>query len=242
MRLFGPIRPKFPFPLDDRYYADSLNDLPLIARMSNSYVYMKVVCKQDGNTYELQPSGDWKLFTAKGETGDRGSSLEFKWDGTRLGVRVEGQTNYQYVDLKGEPGDNGKSVEFRWNGTELGVRLEGQNNYSYSDLKGEVGKSIEFHWNGTKLGIRQQGEGDYQYSDLVGPMPTITELEKMINETSFESLDTNEKMIIKAINELNGKVIDVDTSEYQTLETESKTLVGAINELKRRIDNILLQP
>lgn len=33
-----------------------------------------------------------------------GKDLEFTWDGTSLGVRQQGDTTYQYVDLKGETG------------------------------------------------------------------------------------------------------------------------------------------
>ena len=37
-----------------------------------------------------------------------GKGLEFQWNGTKLGVRVEGETEYQYSDdLKGEKGDKG---------------------------------------------------------------------------------------------------------------------------------------
>jgi|GEM_PF-6688372 len=37
-----------------------------------------------------------------------GKGLEFNWNGTKLGVRVEGETEYQYSDdLKGEKGDKG---------------------------------------------------------------------------------------------------------------------------------------
>lgn len=241
MRLFGPINPKFPYPLDNRYYAEIKSDLDVIAKLSNSYVFMKVVCKEDGMTYELQPDGKWKLFTAKGDPGDTGKSLEFRWDGTKLGVRVEGGKDYQYVDLKGSQGDKGKSVEFRWNGTELGIRMEGENTYQYSDLKGSVGKSIEFRWDGTRLGLRQEGESDYQYSDLKGPMPTITELENMLRDTNFDSLETEAKNILLAINELNGKVVDVATTEFEGLETDSKTIVGAINEMNTKINDILLQ-
>ncbi len=34
-----------------------------------------------------------------------GKNLEFHWNGTSLGVRVEGDSEYIYVDLKGETGD-----------------------------------------------------------------------------------------------------------------------------------------
>lgn len=39
--------------------------------------------------------------------GPRGKSLEFNWNGTELGIRVEGETDYTYVNLKGEKGDAG---------------------------------------------------------------------------------------------------------------------------------------
>lgn len=65
-----------------------------------------------------------------------GKGLEFEWKGTQLGVRVEGETVYKYVDLKGE---RGKNIEFTWRGTELGVRIEGQTSYQYVNLKGATG-------------------------------------------------------------------------------------------------------
>ena len=69
-----------------------------------------------------------------------GKGLEFEWKGTQLGVRVEGETNYKYVDLKGE---RGKNIEFTWKGTELGVRIEGQTSYQYVNLKGDKGDKGE---------------------------------------------------------------------------------------------------
>ena len=36
-----------------------------------------------------------------------GKSLEFNWEGTSLGVRVEGQSEYQYVNLQGAKGEPG---------------------------------------------------------------------------------------------------------------------------------------
>lgn len=33
-----------------------------------------------------------------------GKSLEYNWDGTKLGVRVEGNADFEYVDLKGDDG------------------------------------------------------------------------------------------------------------------------------------------
>lgn len=70
-----------------------------------------------------------------------GKGLEFEWKGTQLGVRIEGETEYKYVDLKGQDGINGKSIEFNWRGTELGVRVQGQSDYQYVNLKGETGQA-----------------------------------------------------------------------------------------------------
>ena len=76
-----------------------------------------------------------------------GKGLEFEWKGTELGVRVEGETVYKYVDLKGQTGEagrdgiNGKNLEFTWRGTELGVRVQGQSDYQYVNLKGEKGEA-----------------------------------------------------------------------------------------------------
>lgn len=43
----------------------------------------------------------------KGDKGDTGDSIEYTWDGTSLGIRVEGDAEYVYVDIKGATGDTG---------------------------------------------------------------------------------------------------------------------------------------
>lgn len=87
----------------------------------------------------------------EGPPGKNGESLEFKWCGTKLGIRIKGQERYTYVDLKGTPGtpgrqgekgekgENGKSLEFKWCGTKLGIKIEGECRYTYVDLKGPQG-------------------------------------------------------------------------------------------------------
>ena len=44
----------------------------------------------------------------------RGDSIEYDWDGTKLGVRVEGEVNYTYTDLKGLDGV-GLLYKGQWN-------------------------------------------------------------------------------------------------------------------------------
>ena len=89
-----------------------------------------------------------------GKDGKDGVGLHFVWDGTKLGVKREDETEYTYVDLKGPQGIQGpkgdrggtgpqgpagKSVDFVWDGTRLGIRLEGETAYQYVDLKGDKG-------------------------------------------------------------------------------------------------------
>lgn len=71
-----------------------------------------------------------------------GASIEFAWDGTRLGVRLEGEEEFRYTDLRGEVGPQGlpgPGLEFDWQGTTLGVRAAGTADFVYVDLGGPAG-------------------------------------------------------------------------------------------------------
>ena len=46
-----------------------------------------------------------------GAVGYDGKSLEYNWNGTELGVRLEGETEFAYTDLKGEQGERGLQGE-----------------------------------------------------------------------------------------------------------------------------------
>ena len=76
---------------------------------------------------ETGPRGPQGPKGEQGEQGPPGKSLEFHWNGTQLGVRVEGQTDYQYVDLKGEKGDAGDYVLPVASSTILGGIKVGEN-------------------------------------------------------------------------------------------------------------------
>ena len=64
-----------------------------------------------GETGEAGPigetglTGDIGIQGEQGIQGNPGNDLEYIWVGTELGVREEGTTIYNYVDLKGETGD-----------------------------------------------------------------------------------------------------------------------------------------
>jgi hypothetical protein len=65
----------------------------IIGTIEDSSMEVVVEIKDSG------PKGD------QGDKGDKGDGLEFNWNGTQLGIRVEGEASYQYVNLKGEKGD-----------------------------------------------------------------------------------------------------------------------------------------
>ncbi len=55
--------------------------------------------------FQMLNDGELKGDTGeKGDKGDPGPGLEFDWQGTMLGVRVQRDAEYVYVDLQGPPG------------------------------------------------------------------------------------------------------------------------------------------
>lgn len=70
---------------------------------------------------------DGEVTIIEGVKGDKGESLQFIWDGTQLGVKVEGDVSYQFIDLKGEKGEPGTP------GTSLNLKVSRQYD-TYEDL------------------------------------------------------------------------------------------------------------
>ncbi|CEK40349.1 tail fiber protein [Clostridium phage phiCD146] len=126
---------------------DNISALPVNPTLSDAYFVKSATIENQIDLYVWDNTNWVKVpdIKIKGENGD---GLEFNWDGTRLGIRIEGQENYTYTDLKGQKGDKGDSIEFNWNGTRLGIKIEGQENYSYTELKGEQGYTPTIGENG----------------------------------------------------------------------------------------------
>lgn len=85
---------------------------------------------------EPGPKGERGLQGLQGSPGERGEqgvagrdgkNLEFNWNGTRLGIRQQGDTRYQYVDLKGNDGVAFDTNEFNTLKTKVENLLEGLN-------------------------------------------------------------------------------------------------------------------
>lgn len=53
------------------------------------------------------PAGPQGATGATGVAGANGLSIEYQWQGTQLGIRLQGEVAYTYVDLKGDTGATG---------------------------------------------------------------------------------------------------------------------------------------
>lgn len=131
-----------------------------------------------------------KFYIPKGQKGNKGDGIEVHWDGTKLGVRIEGQSDYIYSDLKG---DTGKGLEFEWRDTELGARVEGDSDYVYTDLKGDKGDPLKF--SDLTPSEKEEIKGD------TGEAATI-------NIGDVETVDPEEEAQVKNVGTENNAVLD----------------------------------
>lgn len=87
------------------------------------------------------------IFTSGGGSGN---SLEYDWDGTKLGVKVEGDDEFEYTDLKGAKGSDGKKGNPGTNGEEGPKGDPGSNGsdgeQGPSGSDGEDGFPTESQW------------------------------------------------------------------------------------------------
>lgn len=99
----------------------------------------------------------------QGIQGPVGLSLQYLWEGTQLGVRIEGEEEYTFVNLQGPQGNQGIQ------GMQGEPGLQGiKGDAGDVGPKGDTGLGLEFEWNGTRLGVRVEGTAEYTYVDLQG--------------------------------------------------------------------------
>lgn len=80
--------------------------------MSTIYIkdLPKALLVNDEDIVLLEQAGITKTVRAallKGKNGVDGKGIEYTWNGTQLGIRLQGQSEYVFVDLKGEQGLKG---------------------------------------------------------------------------------------------------------------------------------------
>ena len=121
----------------------------------------------------------------RGAIGKTGKSLQFIWEDTALGVKVEDEEEYTYVDLKGDTGEQGlegKDAFVVWKETNNmpDATIEDFLDYFKGEPgpkgatgeQGEMGPAgigLEYEIEGTALKIKREDEPDYTIVDLQGP-------------------------------------------------------------------------
>ena len=137
--------------------------------------------------------------------GPRGKSLEFHWNGTQLGIRVEGETTYTYTELKGEKGDKGdtgKAFYIAKTYSSVGEMQADFNNNTVktgeyviiSSTDGDNGKIFEKKENNFEFIVQMGssgGESKYLFVDEKNNKIAISNMDK----SKFEALGRAENII-----------------------------------------------
>ncbi len=172
----------------------------------------------DGREIELQKTathiqwryvgGNWSnlvlLSDLKGDTGNTGNTgkgLEYHWDGTQLGIRVEGDQSYTYVDLIGATGATGDTGErgSRWN---TGIAITGTSTTPTSYATGITDSIInDWYINPTTSNV---------YRCTVGGNAATAKWVYSHNQKGADGLGTGD--MLKSVYDTNdnGKVDDAD--------------------------------
>ena len=135
-----------------------------------------------------------------------GKGLEFNWAGTQLGVRVEGETEYQYSDdlkgEKGDKGDTGKAFYIAKTYSSVGEMQADFNNNTVktgeyviiSSTDGDNGKIFEKKESSFEFMVQMGssgGESKYLFVDEGKGKLVISDMDK----TKFEALGEEECII-----------------------------------------------
>ena len=143
--------------------------------------------------------------------GQQGKSIEFNWEGKNLGVRIEGEEEYQYIDLQGERGDIGNGLEYEWLGTELGVREKGTIDYTYVDLRGPTG-SIE----NLDKGNIEDALGYTPIKSVNGELPETDGSLTLELASDIEVVNNLDEIVTgKALDATQGKIINDDLESHK---------------------------
>ncbi|MGG7215418.1 hypothetical protein ACQPUY_17760, partial [Clostridium nigeriense] len=62
--------------------------------------------------------------------GERGKSIEYMWRGTELGIRQEGEEEYQFVDLAGSGAGSGREIELQVGNGFIQWRYKGEESWN----------------------------------------------------------------------------------------------------------------
>lgn len=176
--------------------------------------------------------------------GERGKSLEYEWRGTELGIRQEGEEEYQFVDLAGGGAGSGREVELQVGSGYIQWRYKGEESWnnliSIDSLKGGKGDKGE---QGPQGLPGKDGADGTNGKDGVTPniaIGTITTLEAgqqatVVKRGTIENpifdfgIPKGEKAEIPSdglvTTEIIGSTLTLTTDKYQKTAMEDNTTI-----------------
>lgn len=173
----------------------------------------------DGNTTTFTiTNGKNGIDGVNGTNGENGKSLQFNWNGTQLGIRTEGSTEYTYVDLKGNKGDKGDPGE---------VTLEQLNtsiNNTKTEIQNELNTSVG---NATKTTQTTEVSEELTIENCAGVKGKLDiNSGKTIQEEGTPSTDNiiPIRNVGDNINWFNAKSFANASSEYYSYDEKTDTL------------------
>lgn len=141
------------------------------------------IAKQEGFTGTKE---EW-LESLEGSSGSNGKSIDYNWNGTKLGIKREDESSYSYTDLIGQKGDRGLPFVYEDFTPEQLAKLKGEkgDSFKYSDFTEE------------QLEKLKGAKGDpFVYSDFT--QPQLDELKGTPGDdgvsVTHEWVDTNLKV------------------------------------------------
>ena len=147
--------------------------------------------------------------------------LRFTWDGTRLGLKFEGDPDFVYTDLKGATGN---SLEFAWNGTRLGVRVEGQPAYTEVELGGKDAYQIALALDPT-IGTQEEWIQSIKQPALEAAAEADAARLAIQNDLAAKSGESEEDVIASVINTLKNEIKAlkdlIAKGDYSKIQTET---------------------
>ena len=147
-----------------------------------------------------------------GPPGPKGDSLEFNWEGTNLGIRVEGEEEYEYRDLLGPEGAKGETGETGEKGDNALIN-------GYNTITIEEGDNISIQQVDNVLRI----SNTYEYDDTDIKI-NIKSLEEITEELDKDLI--NAQNDIEALQEDTSKsaqdIVNINTTLGEHLEKINK--------------------
>lgn len=180
----------------------------------------------------------------QGLQGSNGTSLDYEWQGTKLGIKKSSENSYSYVDLKGSQGvqglqgtkgDKGLGIkDISINGNNLSIKLDDESTkvITLPLLKGEQGvQGLRGERGHNSVIVSETEPNKAEYDVWIKPTENGIDIETLLQQGSQGSNDNNK--LIKGTGSPKGVV----QAEVNTLYLDKAKTNGAYLWLKTGQNN-----